>query len=42
VIGFAVMLTVLGWHPDSAHRAPAPVDNATHATNLPPPPPIKP
>jgi Na+/H+ antiporter NhaD/arsenite permease-like protein len=42
VIGFAVMLAVLGWHPDAAHRAPAPVDNATHATNIPPPPALKP
>jgi hypothetical protein len=42
VIGFAVMLAVLGWHPDAAHRPPAPVDNATHATNVPTPSATKP
>jgi Na+/H+ antiporter NhaD/arsenite permease-like protein len=40
VIGFAVMLAVLGWHPDAAHRAPA--ETATHATNGTPPPATKP
>jgi Na+/H+ antiporter NhaD/arsenite permease-like protein len=42
VIGFAVMLAVLGWHPDAAHRAPAPADTAAHATNVPQAPATKP
>jgi len=31
VVGFFVLLTVLGWHPDADHKAPAAVEAAAAA-----------